>query len=91
MMKSKIGSREQKLGLWGVLASALILSATILSSGVSTPAKNAQTYACTDTCYANYRLCLMAGKTQAYCSNQYQMCNLQCTAGGSGAPEISTN
>jgi len=91
MRKNKNNVGKQKLGLWSIMASALVLGATMLSSGASTPIKDAQTYACGDSCYINYRACLMAGKTQTYCGTQYQNCNLQCTAGGASVPESSTN
>lgn len=91
MEKNKMGVKKHKLGLWSLMASGLVLAATVLSSGATTPIKDSQTYACTDSCYFNYRTCLMAGKGQNYCGSQYQMCVYQCTASGGTAPENTEN
>jgi len=90
IMKNKTGVGKKKLGLWSVLASALVLGASVLSSGASTPIKNAQAYACTNSCYFNYRTCLMAGNGQSFCATRYQNCVLQCTVSGAGEPESTT-
>lgn len=91
MGKNKVGAAQRRLGLWSLMASGLVLGAAVLSSGATTPIKDAQTYACADSCYINYRTCLMAGKTQTYCATQYQNCNLQCTFGGAKSEEDTTS
>lgn len=87
MLNNKVKVGKSKLGLWSLLATGLVLGATVLSSGASTPIKDAQHYACTDSCYFNYRTCLMGGGGQSYCAIQYQTCQGQCAMGSARAPQ----
>ena len=86
MVNNKVKVGKSKLGLWSLLATGLVLGATALS-GATTPIKEAQHYACTDSCYANYRMCLMGGGGQSYCAIQYQNCNAQCAMGSARTQE----
>lgn len=74
--------KVRKLGLWGALVSGLMMLSAIAANSVQAPVKNAEHYDCMSTCYSNYRVCLMAGNPQSYCANQYQMCTIGCSGGG---------
>jgi len=73
---------NRRLGVWGTLISGLILGAVVASSGASSPVEKAENYDCMSSCYGNYRVCLMSGKSQSYCQNQYQNCSINCMGGG---------
>lgn len=89
MRKNQFGSTQRKVGIWGAVTSGVILGAMAWSSGAAQPIKDAQTYGCTDSCYINYRWCLMQGKDGSYCATQYQTCTLNCTFGGTSAREAN--
>jgi hypothetical protein len=82
-------STKSRLGLWSLLMGGLLMLAVAVSGSVNLPVKSAQTYDCVSSCYANFRYCLVQGKSQSYCQDQYSICTNNCMFGGAVAP--STN
>lgn len=82
-------SVKGRCGLWGLLMSGLLFLAVAVAGGVDLPAKTAQNYECTSSCFNNYRWCLMQGQNPSYCQNQYQWCVINCGAHGAARPNDS--
>lgn len=76
---------KRQLGLWGAMTSCIALGAAAWSLGAAQPIQDAQTYACVDSCYINYRWCLMQGGNPTACAKAYQNCNLSCAFGSARA------
>jgi hypothetical protein len=85
MNNKRAGKVKRQLGIWGTMTSCIALGAAAWSLGAAQPIKDAQTYSCTDSCYFNYRWCLMQGGNSLTCATQYQNCNLSCTFGSAAA------
>lgn len=84
MSNKRVGKAKRQLGIWGAMASCIALGAAAWSLGAAQPIQSAQTYSCVDSCYGNYRWCLMQGGNPTTCAKQYQSCTLSCTYGRAG-------
>jgi hypothetical protein len=85
MKNTRVGKAKRQLGIWGAMTSCIALGAAAWSLGAAQPVQDAQTYGCTDSCYINYRWCLMQGGDPNTCARQYQNCHINCTFGSARA------
>jgi hypothetical protein len=55
-------------------------------AGTRTALEGAQPYSCGSSCYEKYYQCVISGKSNTYCQQQYSLCLLNCGGNYSPAP-----